>query len=319
MKHDDAVKSLKLAQESEEDMRENSKECVLFVDKRDGQWEQRVIDLLDGKPRYTDDQVTPIVKQIAGELTQAKFTPKVKPDGDGATKDIARIYNGLINTIFNRSSFDEIKKHAAKQLLKAGIAGWEVDHDYEDDRSFDQELTIKPIYNYLDRVWVDPYSLEQDNSDANWWIILDHISKDEYYNRFPDGECRPIGSSSSDDYEHKPDFITIGRMYYKKSETKKLIELSDGSIVDDATDLPEGITEVRSREITSNKVYKRYFDGGGYLNEEEETAFTSCNVISVYANYSVSEGKRLYFGAVEKLLDLQRTHNYSFSREIEGK
>jgi hypothetical protein len=137
---------------------------------------------------------------------------------------------------------------------------------------------------------------------------------------------QPINSGSQhDSYSHKPESITIARAYYRKPHKRELVLLSNGKVYevnDDYKAIQDelaqaGITEVDRRTRDSFKVYMRYYDNGGWITEEEETVFSYIPVITVYMNYSISEGKRLYYGLVEKCIDQQRVHNYSFSREIE--
>lgn len=317
---------LKVAQDSESDMREHSEECAMFVEKRDGQWEPEVIQKFNGKPRYTDDRVGPVINQVSGEMSDADFTVRVKPAGGTATKEIAKVYDGLVRSIRNNSGADQIFKHAAKQMLKTGIAGWEIVQDYSDADTFDQDLIIKPLHNYEKRVWIDPYSLEQNNKDANWGVILEYVSSEEYEEKFPKGNKASVGKSSdSDAYTHKPPFITIARAYYRKAIKRTIVEMSNGAVYEDDDDFKKvaddlaryEIVEVRRRERDSWKVFTRMFDGDDWLDEEQETVFNYIPIITIYGNYSVSEGKRLYHGIPEKLLDIQRVHNYAFSREIE--
>ena len=322
----DIKTKLKQAQDFEYDMRENSKECVLFVDKRDGQWEPKITQLFSGRPRYTDDRVSPIVNQVAGEMANADFSLRCDPMGGQSTKEIARLYDGILRAIQNQSNADQIYKHASRHALKSGIAGWELVQDYADSDSFDQDLLLRPLYNYEERVWIDPYSLEQDNSDANWGVILEKVSKDEYEDKFPEGKCQPLhDSGSSEAYPHKPDSLTIGKAYYRKPQTREIILMSNGAVYEDNDDFKKikdelaeyGITEVKRRKRDSFRFYVRYFDNGGWISKEEETVFSYLPIVTVYMNYSVSEGKRLYYGLVEKSLDQQRVHNYAFSREVE--
>ena len=326
MKHDKIVKEYNKAQDAEEDIREYARECVQFVDKRDGQWEPDVVQKFKGKPRYTDDRTTPILNQVAGEMSNAEFTIRVRPSGGTASKEVARIYDGIVRSIRNQSGADQIFKMAARNMLKSGINGWEISQKYADDDSFDQELVIDPIFNYENRVWIDPYSLKQDNSDAKWGVVLDYISKEDYQDRFPEGRMLSIGHDyDHDDYAYKPEYITIGRAYYVKSIDRDIVLMSDGRVFEDDDDFKQvsdelalaGITEVDRRSRPTNKVFMRHFDNGDWLDDEVETVFSYIPIVTCYANYSVSEGKRLYYGLVEKLLDPQRVHNYAFSREIE--
>ena len=78
-----------------------------------------------------------------------------------------------------------------------------------------------------------------------------------------------------------------------------------------------GVTEVRRRTRKAHKVCSRFFDNKDWLEDDRETVFNRIPVIPAYANFKIFEGKTLYWGVVEKLLDPQRVLNYAMSRSIE--
>jgi hypothetical protein len=62
----------------------------------------------------------------------------------------------------------------------------------------------------------------------------------------------------------------------------------------------------------------RMFDASAFLNEKpQDTVFKDLPIVPMFGNFKVREGKILYRGAIEKLMDAQRTYNYARSREIE--
>ena len=73
------LKQLRKAQEAETDSRNWAREAELFIAKRDGQWEPHLVQQNSKKPRYTFDQVSPIIEQIAGPMERADFDIKVSP------------------------------------------------------------------------------------------------------------------------------------------------------------------------------------------------------------------------------------------------
>ena len=66
-----------------------------------------------------------------------------------------------------------------------------------------------------------------------------------------------------------------------------------------------------------DKVFVRQMDSSGWLDDEKETVFSYVPLIPTYGNFDIIENKTVYFGAVEKQIDLNRILNYSLSREIE--
>lgn len=324
--HNAAVKAIRDAQGTQRDMRTAVREAHHFVDKRDGQWEPDIITRMRGKPRYTDDRTNPIVNQIAGELENAEFSIKVKPAGGDATKYMALVRDGLIRNIRNLSNADYTFSQAGRKMVKGGLSGWLISHDYYDHDSFDQDLLIEPIHDFHERVWLDPDDLTQDGSDAKWGVVLHHVGKDQYQDRFPNGTMKSLGNDQwNQAYYYKPESITIGHMYYIEETPAELLLMSDGRVLraNEATEQvldeleAQGITIEDTREVMQKRCMFRMLDAGGWLSEPEETVFDCVPIVPVYGNFEVTEGKILYRGAVEKLMDMQRVHNYAISRYVE--
>ena len=326
-KLDEVVTMLRDAQGTQRDMRNAVREAHDFVDKRDGQWEPDIITRMRGKPRYTDDRTNPIVNQIAGELENAEFSIKIRPAGGDATKYLAQTRDGLIRNIRNLSNADSIFSQAARKVVKGGFAAWVVTHDYFNESSFDQDLIVEPIHDAHDRVWLDPNDLTNDGSDAKWGVVLHYITKDAYEDQFPKGKMKSLGTDSwSSSYYHKPDAITIGHLYYIKEEDAQLYLMSDGRVlrstdegVEDVLDdlLNQGITIEDERDVKQKICCFRMFDAGGWLSSPEKTVFDCVPIVPAYGNFEITEGKIIYRGVVEKLMDMQRVHNYAVSRNVE--
>ena len=324
--HFDTMERLKTAQDADHDNRERVREAHLFLDKRDGQWEPYWWNANSGKPRYTFDLTGPIVDQIAGELDQADFDIKVKPAGGDATKDIALTFDGLIRNIENISNATSVFSHAARSMITGGMDGWRVVQRFVDDDSFDQDLIIEPISNYVDRAWLDVGSELQDSSDSKWGFVLQGLTKVEYDEKFPEGSQQGLGTDQqSNAYYNKPDLIMVGEAYYIKEVDRELVLMSNGGTYEDNEDFKSvrddleraGVTEIKRRKRKKNVVFVRKFDAGDWLEDEKETVFSFIPIIPAYGNFKIFENKVIYRGAVEKLIDPQRVLNYSLSREIE--
>ncbi len=324
--HETVLELLSSAQSADHDMREQAREAHLFCDKRDGQWEPYWWNANSNKPRYTFDMVNPIIDQVSSEIEQADFDIRVSPAGGDATKDIALTYDGLIRNIENISNAKDVYSSAARGMIASGYDGWRVSQKYADDNSFDQDLVIEKIGNFIDRVWFDPAAEKQDKSDSRYCFVLHAVAKDEYERRWPEG----LGESVSDDrdgdaYYDKAEVIVIGELLYVEHEDRELVLMSNGQtyeVNDDYEQVADdlmmaGVTEVRRRSRKVKKVCSRFFDAKGWLDDDKDTVFNRIPVIPVYANYKIFENKTIYWGVVEKLLDPQRVLNYSMSREIE--
>lgn len=324
--HKVIIELLEKDQDADKDNRDRAKEAHLFIDKRDGQWEPSWWNNSSGKPRYTFDMTTPIINQIAGEMQQADFNITVRPSGGEASKKTANVLDGLIRNIENISNATHIYSNAGRAMVVGGIDGWRVVQKYVDADSFDQDLMIEPLHNFVDRVWFDCAAEKQDRSDARWCHVITGVSVDEYEDRWPEGGKVSVSlQSETNAYYHKPEFIIVGEFYYIKPKMRELVEMNNGAVYevnDEFNALVDemaaaGIVEKRRRKQAKNVVYVRHYDGQDWLGEPRETVFSHIPVIPTYANYKIFENKTIYFGVVEKLLDPQRVMNYSISREIE--
>lgn len=323
--HSKVLAMLKESQEADRDNREAAREAHLFIDKRDGQWEPNWWNASQGKPRYTFDMTGPIVDVVAGEIERADFGISITPSGGEASKDDAKLFSGIVRNIEDQSGAVDTYNIAARNMVTSGIDGWMIVQKYLDDDSFDQELAIEPIANFIDSVWLGPFK-KPDAADMEWCVVLEAISKDEYLQRFGDDKkCISVGDGrQTQAYYNKLDQVVIGNIFYIKEEPRELVLTQSGRVLDaeESKDVLDelgaaGDPVVKTRKRVKREVYSRLFDGSGWLNEEQETVFSEIPVIPAIANFKILENKVIYRGIVEKLLDPQRVFNYSKSREIE--
>lgn len=319
------LKQLKAAQEAEHDMRQHVREAHLFVDKRDGQWEPYIWDQQKGQPRYTFDMTNPIIDQICGDIGSKDFNIRVAPAGGDATKETAQTYDGLIRNIENISNSTSIYDSSVRNMVTSGLDGWRLVQRYVDDDSFDQDLVIERIGNYVDRVWLGPHE-EPDGSDARMGWILTGLDASEYKSKYPEGTAAGVTSDRDGTaYYYRHDLIMVGEFLYFEEQERELILMSSGAVYEDNAEfamvkdeLAEvGIVEVRRRKRANQVVYSRLFNNNDWITEPRETVFQNwIPVQPLYGNFKYFEDKVTYWGAVEKVLDAQRNFNYAKSRQI---
>lgn len=322
--HKYVLKALAASQEADIDNRRSAREAHEFVDKEDGQWEPTWWEANKNSPRYTFDMTGPIVDQVAGGMELQDFDIRITPSGGEASKDVAKLMDGMIRNIEKVSSASKVYSMAGRNMVTAGLDGWQLKQEYVDDDSFDQELVIRRIANFLDSVWFGPFT-EPDASDAPWVIVLEAMDKEEYKDTYPDR----VGTSLDDgregeSYYHKNDVVIIGNLYYFEERASELALMKSGrvldkkevdSVLDELGSMGDTVEETRSRQ--KRIVKSRLLDGEGWINDPEDTVFSWLPVIPTFGNFKVVENKVLYRGVVQKLMDPQRVFNYSKSREVE--
>jgi len=324
--HKEVINGLKKSQDAEKDQREHSRECDLFLNKRDGQWEPDIAQKFtrNGRPRYTFDLCNPVVNTLSGAIRMANFGIKVRPANDQADDDRAEVLSGMIRNIESISNAQSIYNNAATSMVGTGFDAWMVTQEYSDSESFDQDLFIRPINSAVDSVYWDPNSMRQDRSDSMWATKLTAMSKEAYKARWPEGSCQSVAEDRSrSSYYDKPDQVIVGEFYWIEERPIKLIQMSDGSVyreseVEQYSDqlAAKGVTEVRSRNRVERVVKVRHYDGSDWLNEAKETVFNWIPLIPLYGYFRISENKITFRGETEKLLDQQRVHNYAHSAEV---
>jgi hypothetical protein len=325
--HNAVVKTLERLQGDDHDQREEAIEVSHFLYKADGQWEPDVVQRMGGRPRYTFDWCTDIVDDIAGEMEQADFAMRVKPAGGEATEDVADIYDGMLRNIQNISNADDIFNDAAREMVAIGVDGWRIKQDYsQTENTFDQDLYVVDIENYLESVWWDQDSKECTHATSNYCYVLESFTDGVYTEKWPKGKKKSLGTSRTEEvYDHKPEQIVVGELLYKVRSKQSIFEMTNGRVYADDAEFAKvkdelaaaGVTVKRERKRTITRVHTRLFDAGGWLTEPKETVFSYIPVIPTYANFRIQEGKVIYWGAIHKKRDAQRVYNYAESRKVE--
>lgn len=325
------------SQDANDGIRDRVREQHDFVDTRDGQWQDDVSKsfVANKRPRFTFDKATPIIKQISGEMKKADFGIKVLPAGPGSDKQVAQTLNGLIRNIQNISGAKYIFNAAGKSMVTGGFDGWRVVQKYVDDNSFDQDLIIESIASAVDSLYLGVESLKQDGSDSMTGWVLVPLSTDEYNERYPENKDKGKSVDTNRThrrFEQKPDQIIVADFYYKTEVSSDLVMMTNGHVHEDNDDFKkikdelaeQGITiakdddgEEKRRKRKRFKVMHRQFDGNGWLTDPTDTVFTYIPLIPTYGNFKVRDGKIIYYGAVEKILDPGRVYNYARSRQIQ--
>lgn len=329
--HLNSLTQLQKAQEDDKDCRDKAREQDSFVLEPDGQWEPNVARAIDSarRPRYTFDFTSSAIELVMVDIEDMDFGVNVRPNGGGADKDTAELYEGMVRSIENMSDASGIYRNSCRRVIRRGFDAWLVRNKYTDDFCFDQDLCVEAIPNAINRVWTSCDGVKPDNSDSSWTFILESLSPEEYKERYPDGGMQSIDDCTDNEFNeyNSRDVITIAHKFYLKHKKAKVALMSNGQVfemddkfmqvVDEM--MQQGIAVVKWKEAKLPKFYHRIMDGAGWLTDERETVFSSNPVVTVYGNFEIvgHSSSRRYSGMVEKLMDFNRVLNYAKSREIE--
>ncbi len=277
------------------------------------QWPDDVKALRVGRPMQTINRLPAFIDQIVGDARQNKVAIKVFAGEDGDV-EVAKIYSGLIRSIENRSNADFAYDTALEQTATFGFGAWRIKTRYVDDDTFDQEVTIERIPNALN-VHFDPSAIQPDYSDAEYVIVVDSISKDEFKARWPKAsesnfqtEHMQAGWSSGDNMQ-------IAEYWYKERTPATLYLLNDGTATFDRPTAPELVRERKSEKC----VVKMCIMSGAEVLEQAEWAGRYIPIVGVNGKEDMVDGKRILRGIVRHAKDPQRMYNYWRTIDTETK
>ena len=107
-------------------------------------------------------------------------------------------------------------------LYEVITSGWRVVQAYRDDDSFQQDLLIMPVHNFVDNVWFDSGAADRTMADANACWLLTSLTRTDYNKLYPEGSGASVGSNIRQqvyDYK-KTDEVVIGEYLYRKKRNR---------------------------------------------------------------------------------------------------
>lgn len=324
--HSEAITRFDECQTREQQQRTLAVDDLRFRNEHDGQWDDASIEKRKDQPRFTINRIDPAVLQVVGDQRQNKLAIKVLPASGDADKDIAKIYEGLIRNIENKSQAGSIYDAAFEEGVTCGYGGWRLTTEYANQESFNQDIRIRPINCAATSLYFG-YSESYDKRDAMFAFYTAFISKSEFKNKYPDA----IDTSfAQNDYTYSGTWyregeIRIAEYWRKVPITKTIALMSDGRVLDvdeEAGVLDElafnGITEVKRRTVDSYKVEMYVMNGVEILGKVNNWAGRFIPLVPYYGKVAHIEGKDIVSGLVRNAKDPSRIYNYATSATIEA-
>jgi len=281
-------------------------------DDPNAQWDSKDYDarVKTGRPALTVDQLSQFVHQVANDIRMNTPTINIIPSGTDASVETATIFKGLIRNIEYISNADDAYDTASLNSIKCSIGFIRVDHDYVDDKSFEQELLIERVVNPLS-ILIDCDSTQCDGRDMKHATILDSILVSEFKKQFKGKDPSSFGESESKD-KKDDEYVTIAE-YFEFDENTKTIGINELGEVEDVVD---GKTYKTTRTI-KDRVVKRYKLSGADVLEETTFPGKYIPVVPVYGEEAWIDGKRSIFSLIRKSKQAQQMYNLWKSLETE--
>lgn len=205
------------------------------LDFEDGQqWPDDIYNLrkIQRRPTITVNHTATLVRRVTNNMREQRPRIDCHPISD-ATIDDARVAKGLIRHIETLSKASVAYDLAGSSAVRIGWGYARVVGEYEDEKSFSQELKIKPVRNALTG-YIDPAAQLPDGSDMEWFIFSEWMKKQQFRRKYPDEPLDEWTHGAPGDDNHKwedKESIRLAEYYRIKHTKDSLYELSNGNTV----------------------------------------------------------------------------------------
>ena len=319
----ECAERLRIAQEAEGQNRQYAVQDLEFEDGQ--QWPDDLYNLrkVTKRPTLTINHTRAMVRRVLNNMRQQRPRVKVHPVAEGADKDKAQKYQGLIREIEYRSAEGEAYDIGGEFAVKMGWGYARIITEYQDAKSFKQQLRLLAVRNPF-TVYMDPSARDGTGADAEWCIITEKIKRSEYERKYPTltpQEFREGGrGDQGPDWETKEEIrlaeyfrfvytkdtaltLSDGRTMFKSEYEKKVFSLA-------------GITVTQSRPTTRKQLQWHRLDGAQVV-QSVDLPGKWIPVVRFEGNTLDINGVIRRRGMVRDLMDTNRMYNYWRTCETE--
>lgn len=268
----------------------------------------------DGRPCLTVNKLPTFLQQVTNDQRQNRASIKVSAVGTQSNPKTAEVLQGMIRHIEYDSSADAAYDTALNSAASIGFGYFRLVTDYCHPESFDQEIRFKRIRNPF-TVYFDPASVEPDGSDAQWVIMTEKMTKDEFTAKYPDAtitlqgfQMNGPGDSSRQNWVWE-NMVRIAEYYRIEFTPGTVYKLGDGSVVWGKENVPAGVQVLAKRESVQKKVVWRLMTPYEVL----ETVEIKCRWIPVFPVYGTEidiDGKIYRAGLIRNAKDPAMMYNF---------
>jgi hypothetical protein len=294
------------------------------------QWEKVARDkrIAEGRPVLQWNRIAVSVQQVVNAGRQNKPSIRISA-ADGGTPETADYFQSRIRHLEYECNADTARDTARNQQVTSGRGFIRYSVEYIPG-TFDQRITIEPIENQFSVVW-DPGSRLYDRSDADWWMVLDWISREKHIREYGTDSVVTRTDFTRED-NPAPGWIGVGKnneliqvaQYWKKHYVPRTLALiSSGDpmgmelpIWED--EVPEELKHriVRTRQDTDVSI-GCYVINGAEILKETTWIGSSVPIVPLWGRTEVVDGERRTFSLIRNAKDPQRSLNFYVSNIAE--
>lgn len=275
----------------------------------------------DGRPCLSINKLPQFIRQVVNNQKINRPSINVNPADSQAQKEVAKVLQAIIKNIESQSMAETAYDTAFDNAVTGGEGYFRISTNYVDDKSFEQEISIKAIDNVFS-VYIDP-NFKSDFTNIEWAFIFDDISKEEFERLYPDSECASgtMFYDSSNSWIRN-DLVMVAEYFYIDYEPIKIVQLKNGETFtrEEYEKLDEEIKinfPILKERDSQRKTVKWVKTNGYEILEETTFPGEYIPIVPVFADTYIVNGKRIFEGIVRQAKDAQRAYNFWYSAETE--
>lgn len=214
---------------------ERARNFLTFMYVDQWEWQTRRDRENVGRPTMSFNKLTSIIRSALGENRENSPAMTVRAVGKDTSQEQVDIVDGLLRQIAYDSDADVVYQIALKQQMECGWGSARVVAEYENEKSFKQVLRIKPVLDYQSAFW-DTTAQLPDKSDGSYCGIYTVMAMKQFKEYHPEIENPESAIPEGITYFlpwNTIDSIIVAEMYYKEYKKVKLVELSDGNVLEE--------------------------------------------------------------------------------------
>jgi len=316
-------------------MRDERLQCLedrRFYSIAGAQWEGRLTEQYQNKPKFEVNKINLSVMRIINEYRNNRITVDfVSKDGD-ADDELADVCDALFRADEEDSGADEAYDNAFEEAVGGGFGAFRVRAVYEDEYDEENEkqrIRIEPIYDADSTVFWDLDAKRQDKSDGRLCYVLTAMTPDAYKEQWNDDPATWPKEIEQVEFDWAtPDVVYVAEVYRveEASELIRIFQTIDGQeerySERDFEEDPEleamlgavGTIEVRQRRVKRRKVRKYIMSGSKVLEDSGYIAGDQIPIVPVYGKRWFIDNVERCMGHVRLAKDAQRLKNMQLSK-----
>jgi hypothetical protein len=298
-----------IASDAEDRNRSRGLRSAKFAQGEEHQWDENILSTrkLDSRPCESYNQIPNFINQVANDarmnMAQTKFI-----GNDEGDEETAEAMEDMARNIQTQSDAEIAYDTAFYGQCTNGWGWWRYITEYENDKSFDQIIKVKPVYNPF-TVYDDPFAIEPDRLDRKRLLQVADMKladfNDTYDRMYDSSDLESIGDSSP--RWASSDSIRVAE-YWERTEERSTLyrHKKTGEVTEDK---PKNLNLYESRSVLKPKV-KWYLINGKEVLDEKDWPGIYIPYVQVVGQEVNINGERIISGLVERMIPAQKQMNY---------